>query len=46
MRAVTDFGERSVVIVRAVGWSADSRRIYAAVADANADIFMLDGLLD
>ena len=45
MRAVTDFGERSVFIVRAVAWSADSRRIYAAVADANADIFLLDGPL-
>jgi Tol biopolymer transport system component len=45
MRAVTDFGERSVFIVRSVGWSADSRHIYAAVADANADVFVLDGLL-
>jgi eukaryotic-like serine/threonine-protein kinase len=45
MRAVTDFGERSVLIVRSVGWSADSTRIYAAVADANADVFLLDGLL-
>jgi eukaryotic-like serine/threonine-protein kinase len=45
MRAVTDFGERPVLIVRSVAWSADSRKIYAAVADASADVFVLDGLL-
>jgi Tol biopolymer transport system component len=45
MRAVTDFGQRSVLIVRSVAWSADSTRIYAAVADANADVFLLDGLI-
>ena len=42
---VTDFGARTVVIARSVSWSADSRAIYAAVADIRTDIVLLDGLL-
>ena len=45
MRPVTDFGERSVSIVRHVSWSPDSRHVYAAVADTEADIILLEGLL-
>jgi Tol biopolymer transport system component len=45
MRPVTDFGERPVLIARNLSWSPDSRRVYAAVADAGADIVLLDGLL-
>jgi Tol biopolymer transport system component len=45
MRAVTDFGERSVFIARHVSWSPDSRYVYAAVADTSADIVLLEGLL-
>jgi len=45
MRAVTDFGERSVFIGRAVSWSPDSRHVYAAVAERDADIILLDGML-
>lgn len=45
MRQITDFGQRSVLIVRRVSWSPDSRYIYAAVADTDADIVLLDGLL-
>ena len=45
MRPVTDFGERAVFIARAVSWSPDSRLLYAAVADVDADIVVLDGLL-
>ena len=45
MRAVTDFGERSVFIARSVSWSPDSRHVYAAVAETDADIVMLDGVL-
>ena len=45
MRQVTDFGERSVLIVRRVSWSQDGKHIYAAVADTEADIVLLDGLL-
>jgi hypothetical protein len=45
MKPVTDFGERSVVIARSVSWSADSQFIYAAVADVQTDIVLLDGLL-
>jgi serine/threonine protein kinase len=45
MRPVTDFGERSVFIARWVSWSADSRHIYAAVGEVDADIVLLEGLL-
>ena len=46
MRPLTDFGDRSVVIARRVSWSPDSKYLYAAVADTDADIVLLDGLLD
>jgi len=45
MRQATDFGPRSTLIVRRVSWSPDSRALYAAVADCDADIVMLDGVL-
>jgi serine/threonine protein kinase/WD40 repeat protein len=45
MKPVTDFGERTVMIARSVSWSADSQHIYAAVADVQTDIVMIDGLL-
>jgi Tol biopolymer transport system component len=45
MRPLTDFGNRSVVIARRVSWSPDSKYLYAAVADTDADIVLFDGLL-
>ena len=45
MRPFTDFGHRSVVIARRVSWSPDNKFLYAAVADTDADIVLLDGLL-
>ena len=45
MRQLTDFGPRSTLIVRRVSWSPDSKYIYAAVADTDADVVLLDGLL-
>ena len=45
MRQITDFGQRSVAIVRRVSWSPDSKYIYAAVADTDADVVLLEGLL-
>jgi hypothetical protein len=45
MRPVTDFGDRSVVIARRVSWSPDGKHLYAAVADTDADIVLLGGLL-
>ena len=45
LRQVTDFGHRSTLIVRRVSWSPDSQEIYAATADCDADIVMLEGLL-
>jgi eukaryotic-like serine/threonine-protein kinase len=45
MRAVTEFGERSVFIARWISWAPDSRHVYAAVADSDADIVALNGIL-
>ena len=45
MYRVTDFGERNVLIVRSVSWSADSQWLYAAVAEIATDIVLLNGLL-
>src|SRR5262245_2754459 len=44
-RPVTDFGERSVLIVRRVSWSPDNKWIYAAVADIDTDIVLVGGLI-
>jgi Tol biopolymer transport system component len=45
MRRLTDFGDRVVVMARRVSWSPDGRQIYAAVAELDADVVLLDGLL-
>jgi hypothetical protein len=41
---LTDFGSRNVVIARRIGWSRDSRSLYASVADVDADIVLFSGL--
>ena len=43
MRRITDFGQRPISIVRRVSWSPDSKRIYAAVEEVEADIVKLSG---
>jgi Tol biopolymer transport system component len=45
MRKLTDFEGRPVTIVRRVSWSPDSKSIYAAVADNDSDVVLLDGLI-
>jgi Tol biopolymer transport system component len=45
MRPLTDFGSRPVVIARRVAWSPDGNAIYAAVAETDADVVVLDGLV-
>jgi Tol biopolymer transport system component len=45
MRPLTDFGDRSVVIARRVSWSPDGKFLYAAVAETDADIVVLAGLV-
>lgn len=45
MRPVTDFSVRPVLITRRVAWSQDSKWLYAAVAESDADIVLLDGIL-
>ncbi len=44
-RRVTDYGNRPIMIVRRVSWSRDSKRIYAAVAETDADIVLFQNLL-
>jgi Tol biopolymer transport system component len=45
MRPLTDFGSRPVVIARRVAWSPDGKSIYAAVAETDADVVVLAGLI-
>ena len=42
---VIDFADRATLIARQVSWAPDGQSIYAAVADVNADIVLLDGLI-
>jgi Tol biopolymer transport system component len=46
LRQLTDFGDRSILIGRSVSWSADSQYLYAAVAEAQTDVLLFDGLID
>ena len=43
-RQITDFGERTTFIARSVSWSSDGHYILAAVAEADSDIVLLEGL--
>jgi hypothetical protein len=43
-RHITDFG-RPTFIARRASWSWDGRSVLSAVAEGDADIFRLDGLL-
>jgi Tol biopolymer transport system component len=45
MAKVTDFGDRCILIVRSVSWSRDSQHIYAAVAERQTDVVLVDGLV-
>jgi serine/threonine protein kinase len=45
-RRITDFDGRATFIARTVSWSSDSRSIFAAVAEGDADIVRLDGLVN
>jgi hypothetical protein len=44
MHTITDFGDRPTLIARRVSWSRDSKSIYAAVADIDADVVLLKNL--
>ena len=43
-KQLTDFGTRSLEIVRRVSWSPDGKFIYAALAETDADIVRIEGL--
>jgi Tol biopolymer transport system component len=46
MHPVTDFEDRPILMTRGASWSADSRSLYAAVAEYETDIVLIDGLLN
>jgi Tol biopolymer transport system component len=43
-RQLTDFGRRPILIARQVSWSKDGTFIFAAVAESDADIVLLEGI--
>jgi serine/threonine protein kinase/Tol biopolymer transport system component len=45
-RQITDFGHRPTFIARRVSWSSDGRFVLAAVGDGDADVVLMDGLLN
>ncbi len=44
MRQLTDFAQRSILIMRRISWSPDSKFLFAAVNEYDADIVLLDGM--
>ena len=45
LRPITDFGQRRTIIARRVSWSSDSRFIFAALAEGDSDIVLMEGVL-
>ncbi len=45
MRQLTAFSPQSTMITRRVSWSPDSKYIYMALGETDADIVLLDGLV-
>jgi Tol biopolymer transport system component len=45
LRRVTDYGDRPIMIARRVSWSRDGSKIYAAVAETDADIVLFQNLV-
>jgi Tol biopolymer transport system component len=45
LRQITDFGQRRTIIARRVSWSSDSRSIFAALAEGDSDIVLMEGVL-
>ena len=43
-RQITDFGQRPTLISRQVSWSRDGKFIFAALAELDADIVLLEGI--
>jgi serine/threonine protein kinase/Tol biopolymer transport system component len=45
LRQLTDFGRRATFIARRVSWSCDSRSIFAALGEGEADVVLLAGVV-
>ena len=44
-RQLTDFGRRATFIARRLSWSSDSRSIFAALGEGEADVVLLAGVV-
>lgn len=42
---ITDFGQRRTFIARRVSWSSDGKFIFAAIGEGDADVLLLNGLI-
>ncbi len=45
LHQVTDFGDRATWIIRQIAWSLDSKFIYTAIADLDADVVSITGVV-
>jgi Tol biopolymer transport system component len=45
LHQITDFGQRATLIARQVSWSRDSKYIFAALLETDADVVLIDGAL-
>ena len=45
LRQITDFGQRPTMICRQVSWSSDSKYLFAALMEADADVVLFEGVL-
>ena len=45
LRQITDFGQRRTIIARRVSWSSDSHSMFAALAEGDSDIVLMEGVL-
>ena len=45
LKQVTDFGQRATLIARQVSWSRDNKYIFAALVEVDADIVLIDGVI-
>jgi Tol biopolymer transport system component len=44
-RQLTDFGDRATLITRIVSWASDSKSVFAVIAETDADVVRLRGLI-
>ncbi|MGM3932425.1 hypothetical protein NA612_23185, partial [Salmonella sp. NW378] len=45
LRRITNFGQKRTFIARRISWSSDEKWLFAAVAEGDADIVQIDGIV-